>query len=80
MTHKTAAAHAVWRYMGNDAQIERIRHSPAIEQQEASDHQQYPIAQPLHLGLTIHRALGRYRSEHPDRGKDQPATTDDIEG
>jgi len=64
--------------MGNDAQTERIRQSPAIEQQDVSDHQQYPVAQPLRPAFTIYRALGRYRGDYPDRDKDQPATADDI--
>ena len=67
------------RDMGDDAQIEWIRQSRSIEQQEISDRQQDPVAQPLRPGFTIHRTLGRYRSDHPDRNKHEPATTDDIE-
>src|SRR5436190_23773814 len=61
-------------YMGNDVKIERIRKSSAIEQQEVSDYQQHPVAQPLRPAFTIDRALGRYRSDHPDRNKHEPAT------
>src|ERR1043166_8790633 len=54
------------RYIGNDARIERVRQS-SIEEKEKSDHQQYPVTQPLRLGFTIHCALGRYCSDGPGR-------------
>src|ERR1051325_7576314 len=63
------------RYIGNDARIERVRQS-SIEEKEKSDHQQYPVTQPLRLGFAIHCALGRYCSDGPGRDKDDPAISD----
>ena len=36
------------------------------------------ILQPLGAALTVHRALGEYRSQQPDNEKNSPANADDI--